>query len=265
VIDSCITSDRGQPTTRARCVVGPTTAREANLAATSQSATAIDAANIRRKKALIPLTTKVWSNYHFPMLDIQVSNDPGRRRWPFGAHAESTPLRLAVPSSAATLALGLAWLCNKVNYHLRSLEAHGLGGRLARNASWGGLKRNELARATAASYVVRLSPWARSPVAPRSGSRSGGPRAISSPCAGAGRREVGDLVRPRESGHTPGHHLSVATEVRFRSHGPGGFSNELTEGHHETRFEIITMNPPRAASQHRLVVGAHPLPQKILS
>src|SRR5436189_4819538 len=62
---------------------------------------------------------------------------------------------LAVPASAATLATRLGLARQKVNYHLRALEAHGLV-RLAGKRRWGGLTERLLV-ATAASYVVSPS------------------------------------------------------------------------------------------------------------
>src|SRR2546428_122586 len=85
------------------------------------------------------------------MLDIQVIDDPA------AATAALEPTRsrllseLAAPASAATLATRVGLARQKVNYHLRALEAHGLV-RLAQKRKWGGLTEPPLL-ATAASYV----------------------------------------------------------------------------------------------------------------
>src|SRR5437660_12782010 len=95
------------------------------------------------------------------MLDIQVIDDPG------AATVALEPIRsrllseMAVPASAATLATRVGLARQKVNYHLNTLEAHGLV-RLASERKWGGLTERLLV-ATAASYVV--SPSALGPVA----------------------------------------------------------------------------------------------------
>src|ERR671917_13365 len=68
---------------------------------------------------------------------------------------------LSEPASAATLATRLGIPRQKVNYHLRTLEAHGLV-RVAEERRWGGLTER-LLLAPAASYVV--SPTARAPPA----------------------------------------------------------------------------------------------------
>src|ERR1051326_7297574 len=86
------------------------------------------------------------------MLDIHVIDDP------VAATVALEPMRsrllaeLAEPASAATLATRVGVAREKVNYHLRALEAHGLV-RLAQKRQWGGLTERLLV-ATAASYVV---------------------------------------------------------------------------------------------------------------
>lgn len=59
---------------------------------------------------------------------------------------------LADAGSAATLAARVGLTRQKINYHLRTLEAHGLI-RVVEKRRWGGLTERMLV-ATAASYVV---------------------------------------------------------------------------------------------------------------
>src|SRR6478672_113920 len=95
------------------------------------------------------------------MLDVEVIADPA------AAVSALDPIRsrllaeLAEPASAATLAARLGIARQKVNYHLRALEAHGLA-KVAGERRWGGLTERLLV-ATASSYVV--SPGALGPVA----------------------------------------------------------------------------------------------------
>src|SRR5262245_47952640 len=95
------------------------------------------------------------------MLDVEVIDDPA------AAAVALEPVRsrllsgLAQPASAATLATRVGMARQKINYHLRTLEAHGLV-RLAEERKWGGLTERLLV-ATASSYVV--SPGAMGPVA----------------------------------------------------------------------------------------------------
>ena len=94
------------------------------------------------------------------MLDVHVIEDPAAA----AAALEPTRARilaeLAEPSSAAAVASRVGLARQKVNYHLRALEAHGLV-QLAEERKWGGLTERLLV-ATAASYVV--SPGALGPV-----------------------------------------------------------------------------------------------------
>src|SRR6186997_3430712 len=99
--------------------------------------------------------------YVLLVLAIQVIDDPA------AATVALEPIRsrllseLATPASAATLATRVGLARQKVNYHLRALEAHGLV-RLAEERRWGGLTERLLV-ATAVSYVV--SPSAMGPIA----------------------------------------------------------------------------------------------------
>src|SRR5262245_58926979 len=132
------------------------------------------------------------------MLDVEVIDDPA------AAVVALEPVRsrllseLAEPASAATVATRVGLARQKVNYHLRALEAHGLV-RLAEERKWGGLTERLLV-ATASSYVV--SPGAMGPVAANP-DRSTDRLAASYLVALGARvvREVGDLSRrAREAG-----------------------------------------------------------------
>ena len=161
------------------------------------------------------------------MLDIQVIDDPA------AATAALEPTRsrllseLAAPASAATLATRVGLARQKVNYHLRALEAHGLV-RLAQKRKWGGLTERLLV-ATAASYVV--SPSALGPVA-ADPNREVDRLSASYLIALGARivREVADLVRRAEKAGKRLPTLAMDTEVRFRSPADrAAFSAELAE------------------------------------
>lgn len=97
------------------------------------------------------------------MEDLRVIDDPA------SASAALDPVRnrllseLRTPASAAMLAGRMGLPRQKVNYHLRTLETHGLI-RVDSKKRWGGLTERRLV-ATASSYVV--SPGALGPVAPK--------------------------------------------------------------------------------------------------
>ena len=192
------------------------------------------------------------------MLDIQVIDDPG------SATAALEPVRsrllseLAEPASAATLATRVGLARQKVNYHLRALEAHGLV-RLARKRKWGGLTERLLV-ATAASYVV--SPSALGPAgvdASRNVDRLSAGYAIA--LAARVIREVGDLVRRAATAGKRLATLSVDTEVRFRSAADrAAFSRELTEAIATLVSRYHDASAPGGRA-HRVLILAHPLPQ----
>src|SRR5215468_11360960 len=95
------------------------------------------------------------------MLEIQVIDDPATATVALEPVRSRLLSELAVPASAANLAERVGLARQKVNYHLRALESHGLV-RLADERKWGGLTERLLV-ATASSYVV--SPGALGPVA----------------------------------------------------------------------------------------------------
>ena len=166
---------------------------------------------------------------------------------------------LAAPASAATWAARVGLARQKVNYHLNALEAHGLV-RLAQERKWGGLTERLLV-ATAACYVI--SPGALGPVA-ADASRDIDRLSASYLIALGARvvREVGDLVRrARDTGKRLAT-LAVDAEVRFRSATDRvAFSNELTEAITRLVAKYHDESAPGGRA-HRLVVVAHPLPQK---
>lgn len=193
------------------------------------------------------------------VLDIQVIDDPAAATVALEPMRSRLLSELAAPASAATLAARVGLARQKVNYHLNALEAHGLV-RLAEKRKWGGLTERLLV-ATAASYVV--SPGALGPVA-ADPSREVDRLSASYLIALGARivREVHRLVcRSNETGKRLAT-LALDTEVRFRSATErAAFSNELTEA--ITRLVSRYHDESAAGGRaHRLVVVAHPLPQK---
>ncbi len=193
------------------------------------------------------------------MLDIQVIDDPA------AATAALEPTRsrllseLAAPASAATLATRVGLARQKVNYHLRALESHGLV-QLAEKRKWGGLTERLLV-ATAASYVV--SPSALGPVAVDPNREVD--RLSASYLIALGARivrEVADLVgRAKKAGKRLAT-LAVDTEVRFRSPADrAAFTAELAEAITKLVSKYHDESAPGGRA-HRLVVVAHPLPKK---
>src|SRR5262245_31324557 len=102
----------------------------------------------------------------------------------------------------------------KVNYHLRTLEAHGLV-KVAEERRWGGLTER-LMVATAGSYVV--SPGAMGPAA-SDPKRTADRLSASYLIALAARmiREVSTLARRAAQADKRLATLSIDSEIRFRS------------------------------------------------
>jgi DNA-binding transcriptional ArsR family regulator len=205
------------------------------------------------------LTTKVVKPTFFFVLDIQVIDDTAAARVALEPMRSRLLSELAAPTSAATLAARVGLARQKVNYHLNALEAHGLV-RLAEERRWGGLTERLLV-ATAASYVV--SPSALGPVAidpDREVDRLSASYLIALGARIV--REVADLVRRAKKAGKGLATLAVDTEVRFRSPTDrAAFSAELTEAITKLVSKYHDESAPGGRA-HRLVVVAHPLPQK---
>jgi DNA-binding transcriptional ArsR family regulator len=194
-----------------------------------------------------------------PVADLEVIDDPA------AAVVALDPIRtrllaaLAEPGSAASLANRVGLARQKVNYHLRALEAHGLV-RPVEERRWGGLVERRLV-ATAASYVV--SPAALGDVASdpaRASDRLSARYLIA--LAARVVREVGALLHgSREQGKHLAT-LALDTEVRFRSPAErAAFTAELTE----TIAGLVARYHDAAAPggrAHRLILVAHPSPRK---
>ena len=192
------------------------------------------------------------------MLDVQVIDDPAAAAVALDPTRSRLLAALAAPASAATLATRVGLARQKVNYHLRALEAHGLV-RLDQERKWGGLTERLLV-ATAASYVV--SPSAMGPVAVDPTRDADRPSASYLIALGARVvREVGDLARRATEAGKRLATLAVDTEVRFRSAADrAAFSHELAEAIATLVSKYHDESAPGARA-HRLVVVAHPLPQ----
>jgi DNA-binding transcriptional ArsR family regulator len=193
------------------------------------------------------------------MLDIQVIDDSAAAAAALDPTRSRLLSEMAVPASAATLATRVGLSRQKVNYHLHSLETHGLV-RLAEERKWGGLTERLLV-ATAASYVV--SPGALGPVAVDPDGAVDRLSASFLIALGARVvREVGDLVRRANKAGKRLATLAVDTEVRFRSPTDrAAFSLELTDAIAKLVSKYHDASAPGGRA-HRLVLVAHPLPQK---
>jgi DNA-binding transcriptional ArsR family regulator len=191
------------------------------------------------------------------MLELDVIDDPA------AAAVALDPLRarllagLVKPASASTLAEQVGLPRQKVNYHLRILEEHGLVTEVGQRR-WGGLTER-LLHATAAAYVV--SPGAL-------GEASGDPDRIADRLSArylialAARvvREVAGLARRADRAGKRLPTLALDTEIRFRSAAErAAFTSDLADAVTDLVSRYHDAGAPGGRA-HRLVVVAHPLP-----
>lgn len=192
------------------------------------------------------------------MVDLRVIDDPASASVALDPVRSRLLSELRTPASAAMLAGRVGLPRQQVNYHLRTLEKHGLV-REDSQKRWGGLTERRLV-ATAASYVV--SPGALGPVAVDPNREMD--RLSASYLIALGARvvrEVGDLVRRAKEAGKRLATLAVDSEIRFRSPADrAAFSHELAEAITRLVSKYHDESAPGGRA-HRLVVMAHPLPQ----
>jgi len=189
------------------------------------------------------------------MFDVTVIEDAA------AAEASLDPVRarllaeLAVPSSATMLAGRVGLARQKVNYHLRALERHGLV-ELVEERRKGNMTERVL-RATAMSYVI--SPTALAAVAPDP-SRS--PDRLSArwllALAASLVRDVGALITGGARAGKPVATYGLDVEVRFASAADrAAFAAELTDAVIELVGKYHDETAPRGR-HHRVMVAVHP-------
>ena len=190
------------------------------------------------------------------MQDVDVIEDAG------AAAAALDPVRarllgeLAVPSSAAGLSSRVGLARQKVNYHLKALEAHGLV-ELAEERRHGGITERVL-RATAASYVVSPAAVTASAADPDANDDH---LSAGYLVALAGRlvREVGALTRRAGATGRRLPTLTIDTRIGFRSAADrAAFADDLTAA----VLDLAARYHHDDGRPHRLVVAAHPLPEE---
>jgi DNA-binding transcriptional ArsR family regulator len=193
------------------------------------------------------------------MDDVGIIDDPA------AAIVALEPIRsrllaeLAEPASAATLAARVGIARQKVNYHVRALEAHQLV-REAGKRQWGGLTERLLV-ASASSYIV--SPRALGPVA-LDPDRDADRLSASYLIALAARivDEVSDLLLRSRAADKRLATLSLDTEITFRDAADrAAFSDELMHAVTSLVARYHDESAPGGRA-HRLVLVAHPLPHE---
>lgn len=189
------------------------------------------------------------------MFDVAVIEDPA------AAEVSLDPIRvrllaaLAEPGSATTLAARVGLPRQKVNYHLRALEKHGLV-ELVEERRKGNVTERVL-RATASSYVI--SPMALAAVAPdpdRSSDRLSARWLLA--LAARLVKDVGSLITGADKAKKRVATFAMEGEIRFASvRDRAAFAEELATAvtglvgkYHDESAD--------GGRKHRLVVAVHP-------
>jgi DNA-binding transcriptional ArsR family regulator len=191
------------------------------------------------------------------MIEVEVISDPAAAAIALDPIRSQLLAELAEPASAAALASRIGLARQKVNYHLRALEACNLV-KVAEKRRWGGLTERLLV-SSARSFVV--SPEALGPAA-ADPARSKDRLAASYLIALGARivREVGDLWRRARQADKHLATLSIDAEVRFASPADrAAFTRELTQAV-ATLVARYHNASASAGRSHRLVVVSHALP-----
>lgn len=190
-----------------------------------------------------------------PMSDVAVIEDP------VAAEVSLDPIRtrllaeLAQPGSASTLAAKLGLPRQKVNYHLRALERHGLV-ELVEERRKGNMTERVM-RATADSFVI--SPAALGAVAPDP-NRSPDQLSAQWLVALAARliEELGELTGRARRAQRQLATFGIDAEIRFASaRDRAAFAAELSDAVEKLVGKYHHGRAP-GGRKHRLIVALHP-------
>lgn len=190
------------------------------------------------------------------MLDLQVIDEPAV------ASDLLDPLRarvlraLAEPGSATTVAKMLGEKRQRINYHLRALEEHGLV-RLVEERPRRGLTERVVI-ASAAAYVMSPSLLGATAADPRRVDRLSARYAVA--VAARLISEISDLSRRADRAGKRTATLTIDTEIRFATASSrADFTTELTNAISDLAARYHDEAAPRGR-WHRLIVASHAHP-----
>ena len=191
------------------------------------------------------------------MFEVAVIDDPAVAGVSLDPMRSRLLAALAEPGSATTLAARVGLARQKVNYHLRELERHGLV-ELVEERRKGNMTERVL-RATAASYVI--SPAVLAEVAPdpdRSPDRLSARWLLA--LAARLVRDVGALITGAARAGKPVATFALDGEVRFASAADRtAFADELAQAVTDLVGRYHDDSATRGRT-HRLIVGLHQVP-----
>lgn len=190
------------------------------------------------------------------MLDLQVIDKPAAAASILDPVRASILVALRAPGSATTVAESLGQSRQKVNYHLRALEEHGLVELVELRPRRGLTERVMVA--SARSYVLSPALLGEADPDPSRVDRLSSRYLIA--MAARTVREVAIMSQDAAAAGQPLATLSLDTEVRFANAADRkAFSEELAA----TMTDLVSRYHDELAPQgrwHRIVVGAHPTP-----
>jgi DNA-binding transcriptional ArsR family regulator len=189
------------------------------------------------------------------MIDVTVIDDPAAAEVSLDPVRSRLLAELAYPGSASSLASKLGVARQKVNYHLRALERHGLV-ELVEERRKGNMTERVM-RATASSYVI--SPAVLAAVAPDP-DRSPDQLSALWLLALAARlvREIGELIARAKRARRRLATFAIDSEIRFASASDrASFAAELTDAV-EALAAKYHDEFAGGGRKHRLLVALHP-------
>ncbi len=163
---------------------------------------------------------------------------------------------LTEPGSATTVAEAIGLSRQKVNYHLRTLEDHGLV-RLVEERPRRGLTERVM-EASARAYVLSPAVLTHSAAEPERTDRLSSQYLIAIGARIV--REVGQLSRRAKDNKRPLATLTIDTEIRFGSASDrAAFTNDLSAAVTALAARYHDETTP-GGRWHRLMIAAHPRP-----
>jgi DNA-binding transcriptional ArsR family regulator len=190
--------------------------------------------------------------------DLDVIDEPATAIVALDATRGRILAALAEPGSATSVAAALRLPRQQVNYHLRTLEQHGLVELVEERPRRGLTER--ILRATARGYVVAPPSLGRDAARPEGVDRLSSRYLIA--LAARLVREVATLTRRADAAGKSLPTLALDTDLRFASAADrAAFTHELTEAVAALAARYHDESTP-GGRWHRLVVAAHPRPRQ---
>lgn len=205
------------------------------------------------------LTIKIVNlTLRFMTIDVQVLEQPAAAVVALDPRRAEILAMLSEPGSATTVAQSLGLPRQKVNYHLRLLEEHGLVALVEERPRRGLTER--VVRATARGYVVSPSALGPNGADPERTDRLSSRYLLA--VAARLISEVGYLATKAEATGNQLATLTLDTEIRFASAADrAAFTAELGEAITALASRYHDESTSRGR-WHRLIVAAHPRPAR---